>query len=327
MVEYKTISIIIPSYNRQEVLIECLAGYKKQTFSARDFEVVIVDDGSAEPIAGKMKLEEYDFNIRILRQEHAGPAAARNLAIRQVTNDILLFAGDDIIPAADFLEKHMKAHARYLQDNMAVLGNISWPEGMAVNALMHYVTENGGQQFSLSGLQDQQIVGYQYFYTSNISLKRRYLLKTAEFFSPLFTKACFEDIELGYRLCKKHGLKILFDKTINVFHRHPMSLGSFYKRQFNVGQMAVVLDRLHPEFFAKEKKSSLKAGFPVHENIPPSFLDYYRSMQAFQKALGTTQEARRLFKKMEQHFFMEVLSFAFRGGASYFNQKNPHDPQ
>src|SRR5262249_29015473 len=84
---------------------------------------------------------------------------------------------------------------------------------------------------------------------SNISLKRRFLAEAAEAgirFDPCFRYAAFEDSELAYRL-EARGLEIRYDGNARAYHDHFMDLESFSRREYNVGQMAVVFYRKHPQ--------------------------------------------------------------------------------
>ena len=66
-------SIVVPTYGRPEYLGECLASILQQT--VEDFEVVVVDDASPDPV----ELPVEDARLRLLRRDtNGGPAAARN---------------------------------------------------------------------------------------------------------------------------------------------------------------------------------------------------------------------------------------------------------
>ena len=77
----KTITVIIPTYNRAETLRKCLKALAAQTFPASGAEVLVVDDGSGdntEEVAASF-IKEGAVETKYLRQENKGPAAARNL--------------------------------------------------------------------------------------------------------------------------------------------------------------------------------------------------------------------------------------------------------
>lgn len=87
-------SIIIPVYNAELYLQECLNSIMKQTF--HNFEVIAIDDGSSDGSAEILrKARAADSRIRVFRQENRGSAAARNQGIRQAEGDYIAFADAD----------------------------------------------------------------------------------------------------------------------------------------------------------------------------------------------------------------------------------------
>ena len=93
-------SIIIPVYNVELYLRECLNSVLQQSFA--DWEVVCVNDGSTDNSSAI--LEEYaaiDERIKVVKQPNAGTAAARNTGIRMAQGDYIVFLDSD-----DWLENH-----------------------------------------------------------------------------------------------------------------------------------------------------------------------------------------------------------------------------
>ncbi|MDO4649225.1 MAG: glycosyltransferase, partial [Eubacteriales bacterium] len=88
------VSVIVPVYNVERYLSECLDSVLKQTY--KNYEVVCVNDGSTD---GSVKiLEEYaskDARIRILSQENGGLSAARNHGLKEAKGKYLLFLDSD----------------------------------------------------------------------------------------------------------------------------------------------------------------------------------------------------------------------------------------
>ncbi len=85
------ISIIVPTYNRSDLLTEALDSALRQT-RVPD-EIVVVDDGSTDDTAET--LARYDAPVVAIRQPNRGVSAARNLAMERATGDILLFLDSD----------------------------------------------------------------------------------------------------------------------------------------------------------------------------------------------------------------------------------------
>jgi glycosyltransferase involved in cell wall biosynthesis len=86
-------SIIIPSYNRAHIISRAIQGVLNQTF--KDFEIVIVDDGSKDHT--KEIIQEYsdNFKIKYVYQNNAGVCAARNTGAKQAEGKFLIFLDTD----------------------------------------------------------------------------------------------------------------------------------------------------------------------------------------------------------------------------------------
>lgn len=85
------VSILIPTYNRISLLRAALDSIHRQTFS--DYEVIVVDDGSTEPVADAV--QDHPTRPTILRQQRQGPAAARNRGLKEARADIIAFLDSD----------------------------------------------------------------------------------------------------------------------------------------------------------------------------------------------------------------------------------------
>ena len=87
------VSVIVPTFQRPEFLQAALGSVLRQT--VKDFEVLVVDDGSAMDLAPLVNALD-DGRIRYLRHEsNRGEAAARNTGIRGARGDYLAFLDDD----------------------------------------------------------------------------------------------------------------------------------------------------------------------------------------------------------------------------------------
>lgn len=95
------ITVIIPVYNEEDAIGDCLNSLSKQTI--KDFEVIIVDDGSTDGTSEALGELKYPF-LKIQKQNHEGPGAARNLAARYALGDILVFVDADMTFDKNFLK-------------------------------------------------------------------------------------------------------------------------------------------------------------------------------------------------------------------------------
>ena len=101
-----TISVVIPCYNGGKFLDLPLGSLAKQTF--RDFEIVIIDDGSTDP-ATKEKFKTLDPSIRVVHQENKGLSAARNTGFREAKADIVFALDSDDQLEPTYLEETLRA--------------------------------------------------------------------------------------------------------------------------------------------------------------------------------------------------------------------------
>lgn len=101
----KLISVIVPAYNAEDTLAETLESISAQTHRA--IEVLVVDDGSTDGTAdlADRYAREKDARVRLIRQENAGVAAARNKGAAQARSDLLAFVDADDLWAPDKLAR------------------------------------------------------------------------------------------------------------------------------------------------------------------------------------------------------------------------------
>jgi glycosyltransferase involved in cell wall biosynthesis len=92
------VSIIIPAYNAERTLGECLDGCLAQGYP--NTEVIVVDDGSTDGTERVARAR----NVGYIRQENGGPAKARNTGAREAEGEIIAFTDSDCIPEANWIE-------------------------------------------------------------------------------------------------------------------------------------------------------------------------------------------------------------------------------
>ena len=100
------VSVIVPVYNAEDFLAECIESILGQDYE--ELELLLVDDGSRDG-SGRI-CEEYaaaSGKIRLLRQENSGASAARNAGLRQAEGEFIVFVdADDYLPGTDIVS-HM----------------------------------------------------------------------------------------------------------------------------------------------------------------------------------------------------------------------------
>jgi glycosyltransferase involved in cell wall biosynthesis len=233
-------SVVIPTYNRLDMLVRVLDALEHQV-DAPSFEVIVINDGSRDDTERVISQRK---GITFRTQPNGGPGRARNHGVSLASGRSIVFIGDDTVPEPRFLAEHARVHAEANRDPLvACLGYTGWPRGERVTAFMDYINDYG-LQFGYKLIEDGAVVPYNFFYTSNISIDRELL--AAHPFDTTFPSAAWEDIELAYRL-DAMGLKIRYNARAITRHYHPMDVDSFARRQYTVGKSGAIFFQKHPE--------------------------------------------------------------------------------
>ncbi|MGB8702136.1 MAG: glycosyltransferase family A protein [Thermosynechococcaceae cyanobacterium] len=232
-----SISIVIPTYNRLPILAKCLYALEQQGFQA-PYEVVVVDDGSTdETLAWLQQQADQLPHVTWLQQDHGGPAAARNLGVRQARYPFILFIDSDLVVTPTFLQAHWEAWHR-AQERLG--GDRLFTYGRVVNT---------------ANFEDPTATAYKltdysaaYFATGNVMIAKHWLEK-AGLFDTQFSLYGWEDLELGVRL-KQLGLQLVKAQQAVGYHWHPAfntaQLPSLIDQEFQRGKMGALFYQKHP---------------------------------------------------------------------------------
>ena len=160
---------------------------------------------------------------------------------------MILFIGDDMLPEENALQEHILTHKKHPQSNFAVLGLVLWHPEIKTTPFMKWLVngKKGGTQFAYDLLENRKEADYNFFYTANISIKKKLLSKHR--FDSDFTSYGWEDIELGYRLTKEENLRLLYNPKAVVYHHHEIDEKSLANRMRSIGISAKIFHQKHPE--------------------------------------------------------------------------------
>jgi glycosyltransferase involved in cell wall biosynthesis len=229
------LSIIIPTVGRT-TLPKVLEGIENtDQYAEINPEVIVVFDGDQQI----NEIEE--SHCKIYKSPRSGVSAARNYGIEKSTGEIIIFIGDDTIPISSWLQKIYDFHTKNPSQKAVLLGKISWTPILASD-LFHQWLENYAQ-FQFDRIKKNN-ADWRHFYTSNISLKRSFLISDS--FNERFQGWGFEDSELGYRLFKR-GMKMTYDETCEVLHDHRQTLATVLINTRNARKNAKRFESIHPE--------------------------------------------------------------------------------
>ena len=234
------ISVVIPTYNRLPILEKCLRALESQTLhGALDgFEVVVVDDGSTDGTVDWLQQHREQFpHVRLIQQEHGGPAEGRNRGVHQANGDVIVFIDSDLVVTETFLA----SHARALERSWRHRGNrLSFTYGAVVNtANFENPTEERHKLRDLS---------WAYFATGNVAIDRG-VLEASGLFDTGFRLYGWEDLELGERL-RRMGVELVRCPDAVGYHWHPAlrleQIPDLVRVERERAKMGLVFYRKHP---------------------------------------------------------------------------------
>jgi glycosyltransferase involved in cell wall biosynthesis len=204
-------TVVIATYNRARLLKRVLASLNDQELSRDRFEVIVVNDGSTDDTQQALDDFESSFTLVRMKQTNQGPGAARNLAIRAASNEIIVSLDDDVVADRRLLQTHLEAHCK--SDNLAVTGVMALPASRRLRGWLEFDAKSLQKQYDAMVHGTWRATPRQ-FYTANASFRRADAL-AAGLFDPLFRRA--EDVELAYRL-RDNGVNFDFLPDAVVFH-------------------------------------------------------------------------------------------------------------
>src|SRR5215207_4679930 len=234
-----TVSIIIPTYNRKELLHETLNSLAQQTFPSDHFEIIMVDDGSTDGTAA-ISTEAFPFVLRYFSQSNQGDAIARNLGARQSQADILVFLDDDMLVEQDYLTYLIREHAEY--QNRITIGvvNIRPEETTSLSLAI---------DTSLNPNFNSAEVAFTDVFSNNMSIRREAYFKIGMMQGLDFPgSSMWCDLDFNYRAYQQ-GFQFFRSTKGICWHRDytVSNLDTHKKRVRTAAYRAVVLFQKYPE--------------------------------------------------------------------------------
>jgi glycosyltransferase involved in cell wall biosynthesis len=270
------ISIIIPTYNRKEILQKNLNSVFQQSFKD-SYEVIVVDDGSTDNTAEFLEeLQKEHKNFYYKLQENKGPGLARNLAVAVAQGEILVFLDDDCIISETFLEevvgvfkRHPDVSAFYGEAAQVFIDNLFSP----LND--YYNFENEDKKESVYSVLNP----FFRLRTDCCAIKKKVFDGLGGFAKEFSFIA--EDVDLGYRLLQAGHRGCT--ANISVKHYQRKDVKALIKRHFKFGYHEV---KCHKKYFSKSFIVEFRdIGFLRHIYIPRSFFTFYIDITFFKVVL------------------------------------------
>lgn len=239
---WPTCSIILPTYNRCDIVEQTLLRFLAQDYPA-DFEILVADNSTdGTPAMVERLAETSPVPLRLLWSEERLPAVKRNDALHAATGDLVFFMNDDVWVRPDFLIEHARTHLAS-DEPIGVLGLVDQSEQMPPLPFTQWYRPFGYHR--IADRADQE-VDWRFFWTMNISLPRQEMLDRNLVFHEDWAHIGCEDMELGYRW-EKAGLKLVYNPRAWGEHYHPHDLDSACRLQASIGRGMRDMEVLVPE--------------------------------------------------------------------------------
>jgi glycosyltransferase involved in cell wall biosynthesis len=247
-------SLIIPVYNRPQELDELLACIQLQEF--RDFEVVVIEDGSTDDAAQIIEKYKASFDLAYYVKENGGQGFARNYAFERAKGDFFIILDSDALLEPTYLNEVDKA---IQADHLDLFGgpDKDHPSFSPIQKAISYSMTSFLTTGGIRG-KEKNIGGQFHPRSFNMGISRKVYEATGGF---KITRMG-EDIEFSIR-CISLGFKSGLIPAAYIYHKRRTDFRQFYKQLHFFGRARINISR----FFPKELK-------PVHF-FPFLFFCYY----------------------------------------------------
>ncbi|MBL1407676.1 glycosyltransferase [Sphingobacterium faecale] len=229
-------SLIIPLYNRPEEIEELLSTLTKQTF--KDFEVVIVEDGSTRPAKDVIARFEGVLDVHYFEKKNEGQGFARNYGFERARGTYFIVFDSDILVPSEYLSVIKEALDRERWD--AFGGPDAAHESFT--PIQKAISYSMTSPFTTGGIRgNKKHVGQFHPRSFNMGISREVWKKTGGY--KLSRRS--EDIEFSIRMINS-GFKVGLVPEAFVYHKRRTSLPQFFKQIYNFGKGRIDIAQIYP---------------------------------------------------------------------------------
>lgn len=234
----KTISIVVAIFNRKDELFELLNSLIAQT--DKDFEVIIVDDGSFVDLLPTVETFKEMLNIQYFKKPNSGPGLSRNYGANRAKNDWLVFVDSDVIVEKDYIENIKK---NLENTDCAAFGGADKAH-KGFNLLQKAISYSMTSVFTTGGIRGSKKAVTRFQPRSfNMGVNKEIFLKIGGFSEMRIG----EDPDLSMTIWE-NGYQTAFFDDIGVYHKRRTDLGKFSKQVYQFGCARPILNQRHPDY-------------------------------------------------------------------------------
>ena len=231
-------SFIIPVFNRPNEIKELLDSFAKLKYN-KQFEIVIVEDGSTESSEQVVSNFKNTLSISYYKKENSGPGASRNYGMKRAKGNYFIILDSDCIVPSQYLttvEKYLKNNYFDCYGGADAANDNFTPLQKAINFTMTSFFTTGGIRGSEHSIQKFEPRSF------NMGISKEVFLKT-DGFAKIHPG---EDPDLSQRILKA-GFNTTFIPEAFVYHKRRISWQNFYTQVKKFGLVRPILNKWHPE--------------------------------------------------------------------------------
>jgi GT2 family glycosyltransferase/peptidoglycan/xylan/chitin deacetylase (PgdA/CDA1 family) len=247
-------SVVIPTYQRREIVVRMVAALARQSFD--DFEVVVVVDGSTDGSASALRALSTPFALTVLEQPNRGAGAARNAGAEAARGEILLFLDDDMEADPALLSEHDRSQR---EGGDLVIGDLPVHPDSPRNVLSRGVASWARSRRDRLAATAAEIPLADLL-TGQMSISREAFDRLGGFDASFTRDGSFggEDIDFGYRVLKA-GCRVRFNPAAVSRQYFDVDPADYLTREYEAGRAAQELAVKHPE-----RAEQLGGGLRLH---------------------------------------------------------------
>jgi len=258
-------SVLIPTYNRRDVLSRTLSAVFAQEFPTSEFEVIVVVDGSNDGTLEMLQSLQPRCGFRFFYQSNTGLPAARNAALKAAEGDLVLILDDDIVCEPSLLRKHLESHLG--EDNLVVFGVVPLhPDSPPSLGAEQWTTwfEHFRDRLERENACGPPVKLWLAAAAPAVNRSIPRTLLTALGCCDEKMKDCHEDWDLGIRLWKA-GVRFRFQPDAIAYHFYVKSDRDLVEKEAQLfARGEVALSRKHPEYRPLSMLAGIGAGSWLH---------------------------------------------------------------
>lgn len=233
-----TISIVVAIFNRKDELFELLNSLNAQT--DKDFEIIIVDDGSMIDLKPTIRNFEDILYIKYFRKKNSGPGLSRNFGAEKAVKDWLVFVDSDVIVEKDYIEN--------IKENIVTIPCDAFGGAdkahRGFNLMQKAISYSMTSVFTTGGIRGNKKTVSKFQPRSfNMGVKKEVFEKVGGFSEMRIG----EDPDLSMTLWE-NGFTTAFFDTIAVYHKRRVDFGKFSKQVYEFGCARPILNQRHPKY-------------------------------------------------------------------------------